>query len=139
MTENAQRWKQDALHNPRFPRSNRYDPNWIMANEMGPNVLWLTESITQRMDFRRQMRVLEGSRVELSVECVNNKDLQSAWAVVNRDGEEPLRLELTGEGQRWRLDPTGTPLEEVRQRIQFAVQVRDTDGLQLPSSVTGND
>jgi len=28
------------LHNPTFPRSNRYDPAWVLAGNMGPNPLW---------------------------------------------------------------------------------------------------
>lgn len=43
----------------RFPRSAAYDPHWLIANQMGPNVLWLTEFLTQAMDLRPGMRVLD--------------------------------------------------------------------------------
>lgn len=42
-----------------FPRSAAYDPEWVLANLMGPNVLWLTEALTQAMDLRPGMRVLD--------------------------------------------------------------------------------
>jgi len=42
-----------------FPRSNRYDPRWVMENLMGPNVLWLTEAVTQAIELRPGMKVLD--------------------------------------------------------------------------------
>jgi SAM-dependent methyltransferase len=44
---------------PDFPRSQGYDPVWQLDNLMGPNALWLTESLTGVMDFRPGMRVLD--------------------------------------------------------------------------------
>jgi SAM-dependent methyltransferase len=44
---------------PRFPRCAGYDPEWVITNEMGPNVLWLTEFLGQAMDLRPGMRVLD--------------------------------------------------------------------------------
>ena len=35
-----------------FPRSAAYDPDWVMRHLMGPNVLWLTEFLTQAMELR---------------------------------------------------------------------------------------
>ena len=37
----------------------------------------------------------------------------------------------------WILDSDDTPLDDVRERLQFAVQVQDADGLQLPSPIRG--
>lgn len=31
------------LHRDSFPRSNTYDPEWVMDFQMGPNPLWLAE------------------------------------------------------------------------------------------------
>lgn len=42
-----------------FPRSARYDPEWVLENTMGPNVLWLTESLSQLMTLQSGMRVLD--------------------------------------------------------------------------------
>ena len=42
-----------------FPRSAKYDTEWNIKNMMGPNVLWLTESLSQAMDLKPGMRVLD--------------------------------------------------------------------------------
>jgi SAM-dependent methyltransferase len=42
-----------------YPRSASYDPTWVMDNLMGPNVLWLAEALTQVMDLKPGMRVLD--------------------------------------------------------------------------------
>ena len=47
------------LHRDEFPRSNKYDPRWILENEMGPNALWLTEWLCRDMALRPGMRVLD--------------------------------------------------------------------------------
>ncbi|MHC4972066.1 MAG: SAM-dependent methyltransferase [Planctomycetota bacterium] len=47
------------LHHDDFPKSSTYDPEWVIANEMGPNVLWLTEALCEVMDLRPGMRVLD--------------------------------------------------------------------------------
>ena len=48
-----------ALKIEEFPRSSTYDPEWVIENMMGPNVLWLTESLRQVMDLVPGMRVLD--------------------------------------------------------------------------------
>ena len=42
-----------------FPRSTAYDEAWVTANRMGPNVLWLAESIAERMTLEPGMRVMD--------------------------------------------------------------------------------
>ena len=42
-----------------FPRSANYDPDWVLENMMGPNALWLTESLAGRMNLNPTMRVLD--------------------------------------------------------------------------------
>lgn len=42
-----------------FPRASTYDLAWVIANEMGPNVLWLTEFLCEVMELRPGMRVLD--------------------------------------------------------------------------------
>lgn len=42
-----------------FPRAAEYDMNWVHKNEMGPNVLWMTEALTQVMTLKPGMRVLD--------------------------------------------------------------------------------
>jgi cyclopropane fatty-acyl-phospholipid synthase-like methyltransferase len=48
-----------ATRFPEFPRSANYDPEWMLANLMGPNAVWLTEALTAKMDLRPGMRVLD--------------------------------------------------------------------------------
>ena len=42
-----------------FPLSSKYDPEWVLENQMGPNALWLTESLCQVMDLKPDIRVLD--------------------------------------------------------------------------------
>jgi ubiquinone/menaquinone biosynthesis C-methylase UbiE len=45
---------------PRFPRSAGYHPEWIKASVSGgANALWLTEWLTEALDLRPGMRVLD--------------------------------------------------------------------------------
>lgn len=46
-------------NHPRYSRSNGYDPEWVAANQMGPNALWLLESLTDVLPIERGMRVLD--------------------------------------------------------------------------------
>ena len=53
----------EALHRlldrPAFPRSAKYEPEWVVANQMGPNALWLTEWLCEAMALAPGMRVLD--------------------------------------------------------------------------------
>jgi cyclopropane fatty-acyl-phospholipid synthase-like methyltransferase len=42
-----------------FPRASKYDPAWVLENQMGPNALWLAEWLCEEMDLRPGMRVLD--------------------------------------------------------------------------------
>ncbi len=74
----------------------------------------------------RNLEVLEGSRVVVEVTC-HNKPLASA-AVAIDEKSYPL-ASLDEEGRRWRLDPTGTPLESVTAELMYNVTAVDADGL----------
>ncbi len=43
----------------RFPRASAYDIQWILHHSMGPNPLWLTEWLCERMELQSGMRVLD--------------------------------------------------------------------------------
>ena len=44
----------------RFPRASGYHPEWIMASVSGgANSLWLSEWLTEALDLRPGMRVLD--------------------------------------------------------------------------------
>jgi cyclopropane fatty-acyl-phospholipid synthase-like methyltransferase len=47
------------LQHHRYVRSNAYEPKWVVENQMGPNVLWLTEALTQVMPIEPGMKVLD--------------------------------------------------------------------------------
>ncbi len=49
----------NLLHHPRYPRSNNYDPQWVITNQMGPNPLWLVEALSEVVQFKPGMRVLD--------------------------------------------------------------------------------
>jgi SAM-dependent methyltransferase len=49
----------ELLKNDRFPRSAKYDPEWVLKGWMGPNVLWLTEWLCEKMELKPGMRVLD--------------------------------------------------------------------------------
>jgi cyclopropane fatty-acyl-phospholipid synthase-like methyltransferase len=48
-----------ATVHDQFPGSSRYDGEWVMANAMGPNPLWLAESLCELMTLEPGMRVLD--------------------------------------------------------------------------------
>jgi len=47
------------LYHEHFPRSNKYDPTWVIKNAMGPHPLWLTEFLVQPYCLKPGMRVLD--------------------------------------------------------------------------------
>ncbi len=49
----------NPLHHPRYVRSNNYDPQWVLDNQMGPNPLWLIEALTEAIEIKPGMRVLD--------------------------------------------------------------------------------
>lgn len=49
----------DSLDHPRYLRSNGYDPQWVMTNQMGPNALWLAESLTEVLNISAGCKVLD--------------------------------------------------------------------------------
>jgi cyclopropane fatty-acyl-phospholipid synthase-like methyltransferase len=48
-----------ALTLPAFPLSAKYDPVWMITNDMGPSSVWLAEYLCAALDLRPGMRVLD--------------------------------------------------------------------------------
>lgn len=48
-----------ALDLNQFPRSARYDLAWQIENAMGPNALWLAESLSNKIDIQPSSKVLD--------------------------------------------------------------------------------
>jgi cyclopropane fatty-acyl-phospholipid synthase-like methyltransferase len=55
LTDDMQAW----LTNPAFPRTAKYDPAWVLENDMGPHVLWMTEWALEAVDIKPGMKVLD--------------------------------------------------------------------------------
>ena len=49
----------EMLNVSEFPLSAKYDPEWVVLNQMGPSALWLTEWLCERMELAPRMRVLD--------------------------------------------------------------------------------
>lgn len=50
----------NRLLSERFPRSNRYHPDWVLTHASGgAHALWLTEWLAEELDLRPGMRVLD--------------------------------------------------------------------------------
>lgn len=43
----------------RYPRASRYDPRWVLDNEMGPHALWLLEELLDGVALEPGWRVLD--------------------------------------------------------------------------------
>lgn len=71
------------LLSDRFPRSNKYNPEWLVAGcSGGANPLWLTEWLTSRVDLRPGMRVLDlGCGRALSSIFLRREFEVEVWAV----------------------------------------------------------
>ncbi len=48
-----------AIKDERFPRSAAYDPEWMIKNEMGPSAVWLMEFLTEAVELKPGMKVLD--------------------------------------------------------------------------------
>jgi ubiquinone/menaquinone biosynthesis C-methylase UbiE len=57
--DNKAGYNDEWLHTARFPRSAKYDVAWMLANEMGPNPLWLLEEVTEQMGISPDDRVMD--------------------------------------------------------------------------------
>jgi len=49
----------DIFISEQFPRSNKYNPIWVLNNAMGPHPLWQAEFLLQSFDLKPGMRVLD--------------------------------------------------------------------------------
>ena len=86
---------------------------------------------------RRQLSVIEGSRVELAVRSLNKK-LETAKLWIGEDEYALTAGEKDQDGkQRWSFDVTGTPFESVSEPLKYRIEVTDTEGLTLESPING--
>ena len=86
----------------------------------------------QRED--RQVAVIEGSQIDVSVKSIN-KDLKEATLKI---GQQNYSLSKQDDaGRIWQLAPQGTPLAAVSETLSYEIQVTDQDGLHLPEPIKG--
>lgn len=87
----------------------------------------------------RQISVLEGSEVQLTLRSINDKPLKEAWIVVKgKQGAQKLPLAKTDDkGLIWTLNDVKSPLKRVSEEIRYEIQVSDVDGLNLESPIRG--
>lgn len=88
----------------------------------------------------RQVSVLEGTTVDLTVQCTNNKPLASVTMLV-KSGKEETSHELVKTDETalgWKLPADKSPLTSIRREIRYDIQVIDADGLSLESPIRGN-
>ena len=89
-----------------------------------------------------QMAVLEGTQIDVAVQCVNDKRLASVWMNL-RQGDETQRLEMEksdDSGKSWHLSQLGgrsSPLSRITKELSYEIQVVDADGLSLETPLRG--
>ncbi|MGE5558198.1 MAG: SAM-dependent methyltransferase [Bacillota bacterium] len=49
----------EMMADPRYPFAAKYDPDWIIGNEMGSHCLWLMEGLCREMRLKPGMRILD--------------------------------------------------------------------------------
>ncbi|RDE15413.1 MAG: SAM-dependent methyltransferase [Candidatus Thorarchaeota archaeon] len=49
----------ELLKNPKYPRTAKYDPEWLVGLDMGCPTFWLLERLCEAMELRPGMRVLD--------------------------------------------------------------------------------
>jgi hypothetical protein len=82
----------------------------------------------------RQLSVLEGSRVDLELACLN-KRLTDATLIVDKKSY-PLAAR-DSDGRHWVLPAAGSPLARIDDAVKYQIQVTDEDGLHLPHPMEG--
>jgi SAM-dependent methyltransferase len=99
MNDNSQDALNEQLFKPNFPRSSGYDPRWLMDNVMGPHALWLAEWLSQRLELKPGMRVLDlGCGKALTSIFLAKEFGVTVWAADNliRPNENRERIEGAG-------------------------------------------
>jgi hypothetical protein len=83
------------------PRSSSYDPHWLIANVMGPHVLWLAEWLSQRLELTPGMRVLDlGCGKALSSIFLAKEFGVSVWPQIIGSSPTKAWNESNGRGSR---------------------------------------
>ena len=112
------------LQKPEFPRAAKYDPDWMLDNQMGPNAVWLMEWLSETVAFRPGMRVLDlGGRRAMSSMFLAKEFGVQVWAAENAHTEGALKGTL----------PDG----ETMQNVSYFGNMRDDDETEKDAVNTG--
>jgi len=85
----------------RFPRAQRYSPEWICENGMGGNPLWQAEWLCEKMNLRPGMRVLDlgCGRAKSSIFLAREFDVEvwacDLWIAATENSQRIRDAELT--------------------------------------------
>lgn len=87
----------------------------------------------------RQISVLEGSSVTVSIKSTNKKPLAEAWLVarVKEESQRHALVKQDAEGLVWKLPESVTAFAHIDEEIRFEIQVTDRDNLHLESPIQG--
>jgi cyclopropane fatty-acyl-phospholipid synthase-like methyltransferase len=89
----------NTLQHSRYLRSNNYDPQWVVKNQMGPNALWLTEGLTEVMAITEGMKILDlGCGRAMSSVFLAKEFGASVWAADLWIPEADNRLRIADAG-----------------------------------------
>lgn len=97
-------------------------------------------TLTQPTPSGRQLALLEGTRVDLSLRVTNGKSLEKAWLTLrSRDQVQRVDLAASKDDPSTWLMPTSvaTPLANLREEVRYEIQVIDSDGLSLETPLLG--
>ncbi len=89
-----------------------------------------------------QISVLEGSQVNVAVECKNEKSLSAVWLVTKVD-DKAKRFELAKQdnaGRHWQLTVASgdkNPFARITEELKYEIQATDSDGLSLEAPLRG--
>jgi hypothetical protein len=87
----------------------------------------------------RQVSVLEGTTIDLAVQCLNNKPLASVKMIVKAGGSESTHELVKSDDTAlvWNLPADKSPLANIRQEVRYEISVTDADSLSLDAPIRG--
>jgi hypothetical protein len=87
----------------------------------------------------RQVSVLEGTTIDLAVQCLNNKSLASVKMLAKVGGSETTHELVKSDDTAliWKLPADKSPLTNIRQEVRYEIHVTDADGLSLDAPIRG--
>jgi hypothetical protein len=87
----------------------------------------------------RQMTAIEGSRARVIVRSVNRKPLRAVSMTLTGGGRRSTHALVPGaaDGLVWSLDGEPSPLDRISRDLQYEIQVRDIDAMELESPLRG--